>query len=57
MSKESIQDCVRKSLEKYFHDLDGETPHHVYEMVMRTVQKPVLAIAMERSSGYQYQAA
>ena len=57
MSKESIQDCVRKSLEKYFHDLDGETPHHVYEMVMRTVEKPVLEIAMEHSGGNQSQAA
>ncbi len=57
MSKETIQDCVRKSLEKYFHDLDGQTPHHVYEMVMRTVEKPVLEIAMEHAGGNQSQAA
>lgn len=57
MSKETIEECVRKSLEKYFRDLDGETAHHVYEMVMRTVEKPVLEIAMERSSGNQSQAA
>ncbi len=57
MSKETIQDCVRKSLEKYFHDLDGQMPHHVYEMVMRTVEKPVLEIAMEHAGGNQSQAA
>ena len=57
MSKETIEDCVRKSLEKYFRDLDGETPRHVYEMVMRTVEKPVLEIAMEHASGNQSQAA
>lgn len=57
MSKESIEDCVRKSLEKYFRDLDGEAAHHVYEMVMRTVEKPVLEIAMERSAGNQSLAA
>ncbi len=57
MSKESIEDCVRKSLEKYFRDLDGETPHHVYDMVMHTVEKPVLQIAMERAAGNQSQAA
>jgi Fis family transcriptional regulator len=44
---------VRKSLEKYFRDLEGESAHNVYEMVMLTVERPVLEVAMEQASGNQ----
>ena len=57
MSRESIEECVRKSLEKYFRDLDGAQPHGIYEMVMHTVEKPVLEIAMQQAAGNQSQAA
>ena len=53
MSKQSIEECVRKSLEKYFRDLDGESAHNVYEMVMVTVERPVLEVAMEQAQGNQ----
>jgi Fis family transcriptional regulator len=53
MSKQSIEECVRKSLEKYFRDLEGESAHNVYEMVMLTVERPVLEVAMEQASGNQ----
>lgn len=53
MSKQSIEECVRRSLEKYFRDLDGETAHNVYEMVMLTVERPVLEVAMEQAAGNQ----
>ena len=57
MSKQSIEECVRKSLEKYFRDLDGESAHNVYEMVMLTVERPVLEVAMEQAQGNQSVAA
>ena len=57
MSKQSIEECVRTSLEKYFRDLEGEPAHNVYEMVMRTVERPVLEVVMERSAGNQSHAA
>ena len=57
MSKQSIEECVRKSLEKYFRDLDGEAAHNVYDMVMLTVEKPVLEIVMAQSDGNQSVAA
>jgi Fis family transcriptional regulator len=57
MSKQSIEECVRKSLEKFFRDLDGETAHNVYEMVVLTVEKPILEVAMEQASGNQSVAA
>lgn len=57
MSKQSIEECVRKSLEKFFRDLDGEPAHNVYEMVVLTVEKPILEVAMEQASGNQSVAA
>jgi Fis family transcriptional regulator, factor for inversion stimulation protein len=53
MSKQSIEECVRRSLEKYFRDLEGETAHNVYEMVLLTVERPVLEVAMEQAAGNQ----
>ena len=57
MSKQSIEECVRKSLDKYFRDLEGESAHNVYDMVMLTVERPVLEVAMEQASGNQSVAA
>ena len=53
MSKESIQDVVKKSLEKYFKDLGEQTPSNVYEMVVSTVEKPILEVVMTRADGNQ----
>ena len=57
MSKQSIEECVKKSLERYFRDLGGEQAHDVYEMVMLTVEKPVLEVVMTQASGNQSVAA
>ena len=57
MSKDSIQDAVRKSLEKYFRDLGEQAPSHVYEMVISTVEKPVFEAVMARADGNQSLAA
>lgn len=57
MSKDSIQDVVKKSLEKYFKDLGEQTPSNVYEMVVLTVEKPILEAVMQRADGNQSQAA
>lgn len=57
MSKDNIQDVVRKSLDKYFKDLGEQQPTNVYEMVVFTVEKPVLEAAMTRAGGNQSLAA
>ena len=57
MSKQSIEECVKKSLENYFRDLGGEPARDVYEMVMLTVEKPVLEVVMAEASGNQSVAA
>ncbi len=57
MSKDNIQDVVRKSLEKYFRDLGEQEPTNVYDMVVFTVEKPVLEAVMARAAGNQSHAA
>ena len=48
---------VEKSLDEYFRRLDGETPHGVYEMVIATVERSMLAAILHRAGGNQTQAA
>ncbi|AKZ61415.1 MULTISPECIES: Fis family transcriptional regulator [Herbaspirillum] len=57
MSKESIEDVVRKSLDKYFKDLGEQLPSNVYDMVVLTVEKPIFEAVMARADGNQSQAA
>ncbi|MGV3654173.1 MAG: Fis family transcriptional regulator [Noviherbaspirillum sp.] len=57
MSKDNIQDVVKKSLERYFRDLGEQQPTNVYEMVLFTVEKPILEVVMSRAAGNQSQAA
>ena len=57
MSKDNIQEVVKKSLEKYFRDLGEQEPSNVYDMVIFTVEKPILEAVMERAEGKQSHAA
>ncbi|WP_151449053.1 Fis family transcriptional regulator [Lacisediminimonas profundi] len=57
MSKDTIQDVIKKSLERYFKDLGEQQPTNVYEMVVFSVEKPILEVVMARADGNQSQAA
>ena len=48
---------VEKSLEEYFHKLDGEHPHSIYDMVIANVERSLLTSVMHRAGGNQTQAA
>lgn len=52
-----ISEGVRRSLSRYFRDLDGEAPHAIYDMVMRCVERPMLEVVMEQAAGNQTLAA
>jgi len=52
-----ISASVRRSLEKYFLDLDGEKPCAIYDMVFRQVEKPILEVVMKEAKGNQTTAA
>ena len=53
MSKESIQEVVQQSLEEYFNDLGELQPSNVYDMVVLSVEKPMLKVVMARAEGNQ----
>jgi Fis family transcriptional regulator len=52
-----ITECVRKSLERYFKDLDGERPRTVYDMVLKNVEKPMIEVVLDYAEGNQTEAA
>ncbi len=56
MSNE-LADCVRRNLNRYFRDLDGETPHAIYDMVVASVEKPMLEVVMKHAENNQTVAA
>ena len=44
---------VRRAVEGYFRDLDGEKPCHVYNMVITCVAKPLIESVLHRVHGNQ----
>ena len=48
---------VRRAVEGYFRDLDGEKPCHVYNMVIHCVEKPLIESVLHRVRGNQSHAA
>jgi|GEM_PF-47298 len=54
---ETVAQCILRTLDQYFRDLDGARPHQLHEMVMRAVEAPLLHFALERSAGNQSAAA
>ncbi len=52
-----IGDCVRRSLERYFKDLDGAKPRSVYDMVLKNVERPLLEAVLVHAEGNQTVAA
>ena len=48
---------VRRAIEGYFRDLDGERARGVYDMVINCVEKPLLESVLHRVQGNQTHAA
>lgn len=57
MMRSDIAECVRRSLDRYFRDLDGEKPAAVYEMVLSQVERPMLEVVMRQAKNNQTVAA
>ena len=57
MSTNNIEQSVRESLQSYFRDLDGETPTNVYDMVLKSVERPMLEVILQQAGGNQTLAA
>ena len=58
INENEVARCVRKAVEGYFKDLDGEKPCcDMYGMVMDCVEKPLIEMVLEHVSGNQTRAA
>ena len=52
-----LADCVKRSLERYFKDMDGEKPTSIHDMVLRNVEKPMIELVLTQAQGNQTLAA
>ena len=52
-----IAESIRRTLDQYFRDLDGEKPAAIYEMVIRNVERPMLEFVLNQANGNQTVAA
>ena len=55
--KKNLPDNIDTLLDQYFNDLDGDEPTAIYEMVINTVEKPLLLYIMNKTEGNQSRAA
>ena len=46
-----LADAVRRSLDRYFKDMDGEKPTLIYDMVLRNIEKPMIETVLGRAEG------
>src|SRR5204863_565795 len=52
-----LHDAVKRSLERYFKDMDGEKPTSIYDMVLKNVEKPMIELVLRQAEGNLTQAA
>jgi Fis family transcriptional regulator len=52
-----ISDAIKRSLERYFKDMDGEKPTSIYDMVLQNVEKPMIETVLGHAEGNQTLAA
>jgi Fis family transcriptional regulator len=57
MNENEMARMVRKAMDGYFRDLDGEKPSSIYDMVINCVEKPLLESVLHRVKGNQTHAA
>ena len=51
-----LAECVRKSVNRYLRDLNGEEASRMYQMVLEQVEKPLLEVIMKHSENNQSRA-
>ena len=55
--KNELTDCVRRSLERYFKDMDGEKPTSIYDIVLKNIERPMIETVLDKAAGNQSLAA
>jgi len=46
-----LAESVRRALERYFRDMDGEQPSDIYDMVLKNVEKPMIETVLGKAQG------
>ena len=46
-----LAESVRRALERYFRDMDGEQPSDIYDMVLKNVEKPMIETVLGKAEG------
>ena len=54
--QQSLRDFVETTINNYFHNLDGQEPSEVYDMVLNEVEAPLLAVVMKYTNQNQTKA-
>ena len=58
LNENEVARYVRKAMDDYFRDLDGEEPScAVYDMVINCVEKPLIETVLAHAGGNQTRAA
>jgi Fis family transcriptional regulator len=57
MSQHDLVKCITDSLEQYFRDLDGEKPAAIYDMVLKSIERPMLEVVLAKAGSNQTLAA
>jgi Fis family transcriptional regulator, factor for inversion stimulation protein len=52
-----LADAVKRSLERYFRDMDGEQPTAIYDMVLKNIERPLIEAVLGKAEGNQSAAA
>ena len=52
-----ISACIEGALRTYFNDLDGEVPAPIYDMILKSVERPMLEVVLDHAGGNQTLAA
>jgi Fis family transcriptional regulator, factor for inversion stimulation protein len=53
----ALRECVTRAVRRYLHDMDGETPDGLYDMVLQEVEAPLLREVLAWAGGNQSKAA
>ncbi|MBY0475022.1 MAG: Fis family transcriptional regulator [Nitrosomonas sp.] len=56
VKENEIASCIRNAISGYLNDLDGEKPGNIYSMVIQSVEKPLIEVAIQHTHGNQTQA-
>ena len=46
-----LSEAVKRSLERYFKDMDGEKPTSIYDMVLKNIEKPMIETVLGHAKG------